>query len=74
MLQIAPGTKICLACKPRSLQVASTLSAESEILRSETSAELAREVSDFGVSDTRFLSQRPAKSRTCRGLSVRLKM
>ena len=57
----------------RSLQVASTLSTEDEILRSETLVEFAREVSDFGVSDARSLSQRPAKSRKCRGPSARLK-
>jgi hypothetical protein len=41
----------------RSLQVASTLSAENEILRSETRAELARVVSDFGASIKGNLAQ-----------------
>ncbi len=57
----------------RSLQVASTLSTEDEISRSETLVGLARDVSDFGVSDTRSLSRRPAKSRKRRGLPARLK-
>ena len=56
-----------------SLQTGSTRSSENENLSSETRAQLARDVSKFGVSETRSLAPWPAKSRTCRGLFLRLK-
>jgi hypothetical protein len=56
-----------------SLQAGSTRSPENEILRSETLPQMARDVSKLGVSESRSVPQWPAKSRTCRGLLLRLK-
>ena len=57
---------LCLS--NRSLLVASIFTTEDEILRSETYAKLATDVSDFGVSGVRSWEREGAKSRICRGL------
>ena len=71
---IMPELNWSLRLSNPSLQTGSTRSPENENLSSETRAQLAHDVSKFGVSETRSLAPWPAKSRTCRGLFLRLKM